>query len=355
MKSKIIDFLSTKNPVTNQLPLVSITADKITKLHRTFQITCLITIVDGVQTCIVIDISPCGTSHNGDALAKKIKSVLDNFNIKLESQLNGMSFDGQYFDIAVDKKLHSFCSDIDHEFFLPIWDIAHRLELVLKDARNVESWLNKQAEIVGNVMKKYNWGIGYEQLIKIADEVHVDYLNPKSFQQTRFVQSELRVYKAFHRDFKLFFTDLQQKRINCISKGNNTEAKAYSMELKLFTDPDFIYQLLATIDILELVTKFSCTVQNVNAYIWTIFDYFEILINTLSKMEIEMKSGEISEKTFPLLFENIEVLKNNFYQDCLLIDYDCLRKTKSHFQAQENITKSEFLNTQEIKLKTSAQ
>lgn len=156
MKSKIVDFLSTKNPVTNQLPLVSITADKITKLHRTFQITCLITIVDGVQTCIIIDISPCGTSHNGDALTKKIKSALDNFHIKLESQLNGMSFDGQYFDISVDKKLHSFCPDIDHEFFLPIWDIAHRLQLVMKDARNVESWLNNQAQIVGNVMKKYN-------------------------------------------------------------------------------------------------------------------------------------------------------------------------------------------------------
>lgn len=341
MKSKIIDFLSTKNPVTNQLPLVSITADKITKLHRTFQITCLITIVDGVQTCIIIDISPCATSHKGDALAKKIKSALDNFHIKLESQLNGMSFDGQYFDISVDKQLHSFCSDIDHEFFLPIWDIAHRLQLVLKDARNVESWLNNQAQIVGNVMKQYNWGIGYEQLIKIADEVHVDYLNPKSFQQTRFVQSELMVYKAFQRDFKLFFTDVQQKRMNCISKGNNTEAKAYSLELKLFTDPDFIYKLLATIDILELFTKFSCTVQNVNAYIWTIFDYFDILMNTLNEMKTEMKNGEISEKNFPLLFETIEGLKNNLYQDCLLIADDCLRKTKSHSQAEENIPKSE--------------
>lgn len=93
-------------------------------------------------------------------------------------------------------------------------------------------------------MKKHNWRIGYEQINKIADEVHVNYLNPNSFQQTRFVQSELMVYKSFQRDFKLSFTDLQQKRMNAISKENNTEAKTYSLELKLFTDPDFIYQLL---------------------------------------------------------------------------------------------------------------
>ncbi|GBN46315.1 hypothetical protein AVEN_262269-1 [Araneus ventricosus] len=217
-------------------------------------------------------------------------------------------------------------------------DITHRLQLVLKDARNVESWLNNQAQIIGNVMKKYNWGIGYEQLIKIADEVHIDYLKPKSFQQTRFVQSELMVYKAFQKDFKLFFTDLQQKRMISISKGSNTEVKAYSLELKLFKDPDFICQLLVTLDILELVTKFSCTVQNVNAYIWTIFDYFEILMNTLNEMETEMKNGKMSETNFPLLFQKIEGLRNNFHRDCLLIGDDCLRKTKSHSQAQENIT-----------------
>lgn len=179
-------------------------------------------------------------------------------------------------------------------------------------------------------MKKHNWRIGYEQINKIADEVHVNYLNPNSFQQTRFVQSELMVYKSFQRDFKLSFTDLQQKRMNAISKENNTEAKTYSLELKLFTDPDLNYQLLATMDILELVTNFKCNVQNVNVCIWTVFDYFENLVNMLSEMEIEMKSGDVSNTNFPFLFEKIEGLKNNFYQDCLLIGGDCFRKTKSH-------------------------
>lgn len=32
-------------------------------------------------------------------------------------------------------------------------------------------------------------------------------------------------------------------------------------------------------------------------------------------METEMKNGKISEKNFPLLFEKIEGLKNNFYPD----------------------------------------
>ena len=59
--------------------------------------------------------SPCGTTHKKDALPKKKKNqicLVSNFYINLESQVNG-----------VDKKLHSFCSDIDHEFFLPTWDL----------------------------------------------------------------------------------------------------------------------------------------------------------------------------------------------------------------------------------------
>ena len=119
-------FLSAKNPVTNQLTLVFIVTDKLTKLHRTIQITCLIIIIRVIQACIMI--SSCGTSHNGGSRAKKkVKSALKNFHINLESQLNGMSFDGQYFATSVDKKMQSFCWDINHEFFFPMWDIAHRL------------------------------------------------------------------------------------------------------------------------------------------------------------------------------------------------------------------------------------
>lgn len=322
MKANILEFLSTENPVTKHLPLVSISADKITKLHRTYQITCLITLVDGVQTCILIDISPCGTSHKGDVLVEKLENAIKTFNIKIKDQLNGMAFDGQYFDLSVDKKLAMLCDGVDYDFFLPMWDMAHRLECALNDIRkeNSFSWLNSQAQTIGNIMKKYKWGIGYEELINLAEQLQVHFLNPKSFQQTRFVQSEVRVYKTFQRDFKLFFIDLQDKRTKCILKGNNTEAKNYSVELRQFSKPDFIYQVLGTIDILELVTKFSCTAQNVNICIWTVFDYYTLMKDTLKKMAMEMKSGNITEKNFPFLFKELQSLKNNVFQECLVYE-----------------------------------
>ncbi len=136
---------------------MSITADKITKLQRTYQITCLITLIKGVQSCIVIDISPCGTSCTGDVLVQKLQSALDKCNINLKKQLNGMAFDGQYFDLSVDKKLASLCENITHDFLLPMWDLANRLECVLRDVRKVPSlsWINCQAQIVGNLMKNF--------------------------------------------------------------------------------------------------------------------------------------------------------------------------------------------------------
>ena len=126
LKSKILDFLSTKNPFTNRLPLISVTADKITKQHCTYQIACLITLVDGVQTSIIIDISPCGLSHKGDVLVQKLKCSLENFNVNMDEQLNGMAFDGQYFVMGVDKKLTQRCKGAkDNDFFIPMWDLAY--------------------------------------------------------------------------------------------------------------------------------------------------------------------------------------------------------------------------------------
>ena len=49
---------------------------------------------------------------------------------------NFCSFDGQYFDLGVDKKLVNLCPEADYEFFIPIWNIAHRIELAVKDLKD---------------------------------------------------------------------------------------------------------------------------------------------------------------------------------------------------------------------------
>ncbi|CAG2066428.1 unnamed protein product, partial [Timema podura] len=56
------------------------------------------------STCIVIDISPYGTTHKGDALTEKLQNALESSSSQLKEQLNGKAF-GHYFDICVDKKL----------------------------------------------------------------------------------------------------------------------------------------------------------------------------------------------------------------------------------------------------------
>lgn len=85
--------------------------------------------------------------------------------------------------------------------------------------------------------------IVYEELINTAAELQIVYLNPKSFQQTRFIQSVCIRHQ-------LFFTNLQQKCLHCIS-----------------------------IDILELVTTIYLY-RPTCKYLWTIFDYFKVLMGT---------------------------------------------------------------------------
>lgn len=55
-------------------------------------------------------------------------------------------------------------------------------------------------------------------------------------------------------------------------------------------------------------------------YVYGQFWIIMSMKNTLGEMAKEIKSGQLSEKNFPLIFNEFESLENNFYQDCLLID-----------------------------------
>lgn len=215
LQKKISNFLTTTNLITKHLPFVLVVANKITQQYRTYKIVCVLTLVEGVQKCILLDISPCGTFHKEEVLGSKIKKSLTKIGINVTLQLNGLAFDGHYFDLKVDQKfVETYGSELNVDFLLPTWYIAHKLECALRDVRKTHfcAWLEKQTCTVGEVMKNYKWDIWYKELIGVANELGSSIFNPKSCQDTQFGQSEVKVYETFVKDFPLFYTHRRNKR-----------------------------------------------------------------------------------------------------------------------------------------------
>ena len=83
-----------------------------------------------------------------------------------------MAFDGQYFDLNMDKKLAKLSENLNYDFLLPMWDIVYRSECVWRDVCDEKSlmWICNQVQVIGNLMKTYNCGIGYEEIVELAEK-----------------------------------------------------------------------------------------------------------------------------------------------------------------------------------------
>ena len=124
------NFSSTKLTQTGYLPALNISADKATYKHHTREFLSCATVDPGADELIrVIGFGqPIVTAHKGFDIAKNFKEELDRFNVQ-PRQLEGGSFDGQYFHFNVHTSLKSL---YNHQptATLWAWDAMHKRGLV---------------------------------------------------------------------------------------------------------------------------------------------------------------------------------------------------------------------------------
>lgn len=125
-------FIGRRLPQTGHLPAVNITADKATYKHNTRQFLSCVSVVSGAEELIqVISFGhPIVKGHKGVELTMNIKEGLDKFNLQ-SCQIEGGSFDGQYFHLGVEKALESpAIYDLPPKNILWAWDALHKSGLV---------------------------------------------------------------------------------------------------------------------------------------------------------------------------------------------------------------------------------
>ena len=151
VSKNLTTFFTTRQVQTGFKPPVNVQADKGTNCRRTRQFTSVITIIPNSPSLLthVYLGQPVVKEHNGKGVAKSIADQVQLWNID-SGQIEGGSFDGQYFHLSVPEHLKDILGLPDH--FKCIWDPLHKGGLVDTHIRKGENFvwlLNVQAAVSG--------------------------------------------------------------------------------------------------------------------------------------------------------------------------------------------------------------
>ena len=100
------------------------------------------------------------------------------------------------------------------EWLLCTWDPAHRMELVANDIRvdreglDVElmavPWYSQTPKDIAAMYATCSYGKQYEELLETAGHLGERWYAMVKFCETRFAQSELKVYINFEKNYKTY-------------------------------------------------------------------------------------------------------------------------------------------------------
>ena len=224
---RMSNFVTTRMEQTGHFPALNVQADKGTSVHRTRQFITATTVVPDSENLInVVYVGqPVVKNHDGIGLAKSIKEGLDRLNVRGE-QIEGGSFDGQYFHLSIEKYL----SDLYKlpSTFLCTWDPLHRSGNVDTHIRKDASfdWLVCLQNTCKDIYSKFNWGKNYELLVDTCNEMEMSMKSLVKFHDVRFANSVRMVFINIREDFKPIVTCLNQIVDDCSGGGTAEREKA---------------------------------------------------------------------------------------------------------------------------------
>ena len=289
---RVSEFIGRKLPQTGHLPAVNITADKATYKHNTRQFLSCVTVMPHAEELLqVISFGqPIVKGHTGIELARNIKEGMDKFNIK-SCQIEGGSFDGQYFHLGVQKALESpTVYDLPPNSVFWAWDALHKSGLVDTHLCKEErfQWLVDDTEVCSQLFRMFNWGKNHEKLVEasVLWKLHLKEL--VKFSETRFANSRRQVYINIHHDLPAIITCLEEKIL--LSHQNPTDGKlrekaSEAKELKgKLLNVRFLLTLAGCADIYDQYGKIVNVTQIVNLLPHERLELFTKEVNVLQAM-----------------------------------------------------------------------
>ena len=132
-------------------------------------------------------------SHESPGVTRSIIDELNSWDIQGD-QMEGESFDGQYFHFSVPARLAEALLLLDQ--FIFTWDPLHKGGVLDNHIREDSSfsWLVEIQTICRETFSTFNWGKNYESFMQIYGDLNVQMKKLTNFQMTsvRFVFINLR-------------------------------------------------------------------------------------------------------------------------------------------------------------------
>ena len=285
-------------------PPIAPLADKATINRRTGQMHGLITFIGGELVAIFVSVLLVVDS-TGDGLAKlQIETYMCGRPFRfshnaMRVQMTGGAYDGQYQGdeqgnvTGLDVPRH-FCQRLclNPNWHLSKWDRAHKIELAMKDTREMKGgspksikFYLKLASVVAEAQSLYLYGKGHERVLQGHRKLNQRMRTIGTVCTTRFCHSERKVYKAFAGNLVVFVVDMETVR-----KGE-TGIAAQIAAIKTVT---FVVHLFGVIDLLRPLKNLSLVMQAVNVLPWEQDDHIAVFLKEIELLEGDLRSRKLT-------------------------------------------------------------
>ena len=311
--NRIKGYLNTPDVTTGKPRLFAVTADKVTEQHRTGQAVGLLLFDEGEVKAIFADYV-LALDHSGVGMGDQLsrQCVFGTLGLtpdKALQQFVGFAADGQYFkNNVVEHMVEAFKKeDVDVqdmvEWIMPSWDPAHRLELVIGDARKdaegvgvalpTIKWYSLISIAISDIYTKFAYGKGYEELRKIAEDEDLHFYALKRFCDTRFAQAEHKVYINFVHNFPTLVKAVLDRSVDWALP--QAERDQSSQWLRYYLQNfEWVGNILFVIALLDKCKFLSLEMQTVNVLPWELAESQKQFHKDMKSMHSELKVSSVN-------------------------------------------------------------
>jgi hypothetical protein len=350
---RIKAYLHKTDPVTKRHQVFSLNADKVTELHRTGQAIGVITFEEGELKALFVDYRHV-LGHTGEEITEDIfeGALMQHLGFtreELRQQLSSFAADGQYFCLGCPEHLARLMLNVSGnlsaedtsavvrmvEWLLCTWDPAHRMELSLKSVRedkegvdeelNSVSWYPPIPRDISQVYSNISYGKGYEMILQIAEDMGRRLYSMERFCDTRFAQSEQKVYANFLRDYPELCAAIEQLAQDEQQHGRRSrkardaaatsDKLTFSEMLENMRKFDWVGRIVALQGLLRLCMDLSLKMQAVNVIPWELVEAqsaFKATIDSIARgldpdtYSAEFMGNPIPKEVFPFMHERAD-------------------------------------------------
>ena len=271
-------------------------ADKGTNCHRTRQFTSVVTIIPESPNLLnVIYLGqPVVKNHDGFGISESINTELNNWEITNE-QLEGGSFDGQYFHLGVPSHLREQMNLSDK--FVCTWDPMHKGGVVDTHIRNDDtfSWLVEIQTVCKDIYVTFNWGKSHENFLQICNDLEIDVRKLTNFQTTRFANSVRFVFINIRSDYaavRQSLCDLISTKESSSDSEDRAKAEKCRTVLRKINSWVFTLALSGCADIYNMFGTLINVCQEVDVLPFERYDRAIRVVGKFLKMTTTMDHSE---------------------------------------------------------------